>query len=49
MGNNKKHHEKLIDHNLIITRADKGKTLVILPQNKYNNKVMNLIITVLPK
>ena len=33
---------KLIDHNAIITKADKGQTLVILTYDDYKNKILDL-------
>lgn len=33
---------KIVDNKLVLTQADKGKMIVILHQQKYNQKVANL-------
>lgn len=35
--------QKLIDENCIISKADKGQTLIIIPKTDYNNKVLDFI------
>ena len=35
--------QKLMSHNAIIAQADKGKTVVIIYQQDYNNKVHNIL------
>ena len=37
-------HKKLNQHNAMITKADKGKTTVIINKEEYNNKVMEFLL-----
>jgi hypothetical protein len=39
----KSRKDKIKKHNLIITRADMGRTLVIMGQQEYNEKIMDFI------
>lgn len=34
---------KLKQDNLVLTKADKGNTIVILPRNDYNNKISDIL------
>jgi hypothetical protein len=34
---------KIKEHNLIVTKADKGNTLVIMQKNEYNQKIDDFI------
>jgi hypothetical protein len=43
MGTNKRHKNKVSTNKLTITKADKGKTVLILTQEEYHHKVNNFI------
>jgi hypothetical protein len=48
MGKTRDHHnqkskKKIIDNKLILTQADKGKTIVILYQQEYDQKVVHFM------
>jgi hypothetical protein len=40
----KKHQTKVIKHNFIITTADGGKTLIFMPKNECDGKVVKFVI-----
>jgi hypothetical protein len=43
VGITKSRKDKIKRHNLIITRADMGRTLVIMGQQEYNEKIMDFM------
>lgn len=40
MGNNKRLQENLIDYHPNITRADRDKTIAVLPQEQHKHKIL---------